>query len=112
MDSDVQHETDAHGVRNLSYISDFKLQRAIKKRDKLIKKYSGMKQSSWPYDITKYIYDIQFNANLIRIPIYNLAHTLPENSNILEIGSHIGSTTCTLKEAKQNSIILCRHMTK
>lgn len=41
-----QHETDhLHGVLNLSYISDFKLQRAIAKRDKLIKKYSKMKQS-------------------------------------------------------------------
>ena len=41
-----QHETDhLHGVLNLSYISDFKLQRAIKKRDKLIKKYSRIKQS-------------------------------------------------------------------
>lgn len=41
-----QHETDhLHGVLNLSYISDFKLQRAIKKRDKLIKKYSKAKQS-------------------------------------------------------------------
>jgi len=41
-----QHETDhLHGVLNLSYISDFKLQRAIKKRDKLVKKFSNMKKS-------------------------------------------------------------------
>ena len=41
-----QHETDhLHGVLNLSYISDFKLQRALQKRDKLIKKYSKMKKS-------------------------------------------------------------------
>ena len=41
-----QHETDhLHGVLNLSYISDFKLQRAIKKRDKLLKKFSNMKRS-------------------------------------------------------------------
>lgn len=41
-----QHETDhLHGVLNLSYISDFKLQRAIKKRDKLVKKYANMKRS-------------------------------------------------------------------
>ena len=41
-----QHETDhLHGVLNLSYISDFKLQRAMKKRDKLVKKFSNMKRS-------------------------------------------------------------------
>lgn len=41
-----QHETDhVHGVIYLKHISDFKLQRAIKKRDKLIKKYSKIKQS-------------------------------------------------------------------
>ena len=41
-----QHETDhIHGILNLTYISDFKLQRAIQKRDKLVKKYSNMKKS-------------------------------------------------------------------
>jgi len=41
-----QHETDhLYGVLNLSYISDFKLQRAMKKRDKLVKKYANMKRS-------------------------------------------------------------------
>ena len=41
-----QHETDhVHGVIYRKHISDFKLQRAIKKRDKLIKKYSKIKQS-------------------------------------------------------------------
>jgi len=41
-----QHETDhLHGILNLTYVSDFKLQRALKKRDKLIKKYSKMKRS-------------------------------------------------------------------
>ena len=41
-----QHETDhVHGIIYLKHISDFKLQRAIKKRDKLIKKYSKIKQS-------------------------------------------------------------------
>jgi peptide deformylase len=40
-----QHETDhIHGILNLTYISDFKLQRAIQKRDKLVKKYSNMKK--------------------------------------------------------------------
>ena len=40
-----QHETDhIHGILNLNYISDFKLQRAIQKRDKLVKKYSNMKK--------------------------------------------------------------------
>jgi len=41
-----QHETDhLHGILNLTYVSDLKLQRAINKRDKLIKKYSKMKRS-------------------------------------------------------------------
>ena len=40
-----QHETDhIHGILNLTYISDFKLQRAIQKRDKLVRKYSNMKK--------------------------------------------------------------------
>lgn len=41
-----QHETDhIHGVLYLTHISDFKLQRAIKKRDKLVKKFANMKRS-------------------------------------------------------------------
>lgn len=40
-----QHETDhIHGILHLTYISDFKLQRAIQKRDKLVRKYSNMKK--------------------------------------------------------------------
>ena len=47
MDSRVfQHEADhLQGVLNFSYISDFKLQRAIKKRDKIFKKYANTKKS-------------------------------------------------------------------
>ncbi len=41
-----QHETDhLLGILNLTLISDFKLQRAMKKRDKLVKKYANMKRS-------------------------------------------------------------------
>ena len=41
-----QHETDhINGVLYLTHISDFKLQRAIKKRDKLVKKFNNMKRS-------------------------------------------------------------------
>lgn len=41
-----QHETDhVNGVLYLTHISDFKLRRAIKKRDKLVKKFSDMKRS-------------------------------------------------------------------
>ena len=41
-----QHETDhLMGILNLNLISDFKLQRAMKKRDKLVKKYTNMKRS-------------------------------------------------------------------
>ncbi len=41
-----QHETDhLLGILNLTLISDFKLQRAMKKREKLVKKYTNMKKS-------------------------------------------------------------------
>ena len=48
MDSRVfQHETDhLNGVIYIQHISDFKLQRAIAKRDKLVKKFSKMKRSA------------------------------------------------------------------
>ncbi len=41
-----QHEADhLNGILHISYASDLKLQRAIKKRDKLLKKYANMKRS-------------------------------------------------------------------
>jgi len=41
-----QHETDhINGILHISYASDLKLQRAIKKRDKLFKKFANMKRS-------------------------------------------------------------------
>ena len=58
--------------------------------------------------IPKYIYDIPSLMSASDLEsIYNLAQALPENSNILEIGCFLGSTTCTLKEAKQNSNLYC-----
>jgi len=42
-----QHETDhVHGILYLTHISDFKLRRAIDKRDKIVKKYANLKKSA------------------------------------------------------------------
>ena len=42
-----QHETDhVHGILYLRHISDFKLRRAIDKRDKIVKKYANLKKSA------------------------------------------------------------------
>jgi len=58
--------------------------------------------------IPKYIYDIpSFMSKSDLESIYQLAYTLPSNSNILEIGCFLGSTTCTLKEARQDSNLYC-----
>jgi len=58
--------------------------------------------------IPKYIYDIpSFMSKSDLESIYDLAYTLPSNSNILEIGCFLGSTTCTLKEARQDSNLYC-----
>lgn len=42
-----QHETDhIHGILYLTHISDFKLRRAIDKRDKIVKKYANLKKNA------------------------------------------------------------------
>ena len=58
--------------------------------------------------IPDYIYDIPSLMSKSDLEsIFELATTLPEDSNILEIGCFLGSTTCTLKEALPNSILHC-----
>ncbi len=39
--------------------------------------------------------------------IFELAYKLPKNSNILEIGCFLGSTTCTIKEASPTCKLHC-----
>ena len=50
-------QTLPHGVFNLIYISDFKLQRALQKRDKLIKKYSNEKNPVGRYELSFWVFD-------------------------------------------------------
>ena len=58
--------------------------------------------------IPKYIYDIPSLMSLSDLDsIYELVNHLPENSNILEIGCFLGSVTCTIKEACNNSNLYC-----
>ena len=58
--------------------------------------------------IPKYIYDIPSLMSTSDLEsIFNIVSTTPENSNILEIGCFLGSTTCTIKEANPTCNLYC-----
>ena len=58
--------------------------------------------------IPKYIYDIPSLMSVTDLEsIHSLAQQLPNKANILEIGCFLGSTTCTIKEASQDSNLYC-----